>query len=208
MKVIIFGATGRVGNQLVLQALVKKYLVTAFLRKEADLPFTSENLVKVEGNVLDEEVVTNAVAGHDVVLVSLGDFKPDEEITIMSEGAKNILWAMKQKGIKRIIGVGNAGILQHDEIALRKNQEYFPSYLQYVAEDHLRMFMRFQKSELDWTIVCPNNIPDGGATGVYRIRKNYPPRHGIGIRTGDVAHFMLREMEERKFIKTRVGIAY
>ena len=29
MKVIIFGATGRVGNQLVLQALVKRYKVTA-----------------------------------------------------------------------------------------------------------------------------------------------------------------------------------
>lgn len=208
MKVIIFGSTGRVGNQLVLQALVKRYMVTAFLRKADDLPFSSENLVKIEGNVLDEEAVTSAVAGHDAVLVSLGDFKPDEEVTLMSEGAKNILWAMKQNGIRRIIGVGNSGILQHDEIELRKNQDDFPSYLQHVAEDHLRVFMRFQKSELDWTIVCPNNIPDGGATGVYRIRKNYPPKHGIGIRTGDVAHFMLRELEEKKFFHTRVGIAY
>lgn len=208
MKVVIFGSTGRVGKQLVLQALVKKHEVTAFLRNAEDLPFYNDKLCKVEGDVLNEEDVNRVIEGQDAVLVSLGQFKHDGQVSLMSGGAKNILWAMKQSGIRRIIGIADSGILQHDEVTLRKNQKDFPSYLQHVSDDHLRVFMRYQKSELDWTLVCPNNIPDGGATGIYRLRMNYSPKMGLAVRTGDVAHFMLRELEEKQFLQTRVGIAY
>ena len=208
MKVLIFGSTGRVGKQLVLQALVKKHTVTAFLRNAGNLPFFNERLTKVEGDVITEEDINNVVPGHDAVIVALGQFKHDGAVSLMSTAAKNILWAMKQNGVRRIIGIGDHGILQHDEITLRKNQKDFPTYLQHVSDDHFRVFTRYERSELDWTLVCPNHIPDGGATGIYRLRTNFQPKMGLAIRTGDVAHFMLRELEENKFLQTRVGIAY
>jgi uncharacterized protein len=208
MKVVVFGASGRVGKLLVEQALHRGYQVTAFVRSENRMPFTHERLSIIQGDARREDEVSKAIAGQDAVMVALGDFRPDGPVNLMSEATKHILWAMNQHGVSRIIGICGAGILQKDEVSLQKNTTTFPSYLRYVSEDHLRVFTRYQSTGLHWTFVCPPYMPDGGATGSYRLRMNYNPAGGIAVRTGDVAHFMLKELEENRFVRTRVGIAY
>jgi uncharacterized protein YbjT (DUF2867 family) len=44
MKIVVFGASGRVGQHIVEQALSKGYQVTAFVRRENSLPQNDPNL--------------------------------------------------------------------------------------------------------------------------------------------------------------------
>jgi len=68
MKVIVFGATGRVGGHLVEQALENGHTVTAFVRDRKKLDDSNENLQFYEGDVMDPATVKTTVSGHDAVL--------------------------------------------------------------------------------------------------------------------------------------------
>lgn len=72
MKLLIFGATGGTGRQLVEQALAQGHEVTAFVRKPAKMTAKHERLNVVKGNVMDCHSVGAAVAGQDAVFSALG----------------------------------------------------------------------------------------------------------------------------------------
>jgi len=74
MKLIIFGATGTVGKELVQQAVEKGYEVTAFVRQPERMQIgNTPNLVVCKGDVLNVIDVKNAIKNQDVVLCALGD---------------------------------------------------------------------------------------------------------------------------------------
>ncbi|MFL6299093.1 MAG: NAD(P)-dependent oxidoreductase [Terriglobales bacterium] len=72
MKLLIFGATGGTGRQLVDQALAQGHEVTAFVRNPAKMPTEHEKLKVVKGNVKDCHSVGAAVASQDAVFSALG----------------------------------------------------------------------------------------------------------------------------------------
>ena len=72
MKLIIFGATGGTGQQVVTQALVQAHTVTAFVRRPEAVTTRHANLTIVQGDIVDAATVAVAVAGQDVVLSALG----------------------------------------------------------------------------------------------------------------------------------------
>lgn len=72
MKLIIFGATGQTGQELVKQAIDHGHEVTAFVRSPEKLTLRDERLHVVKGDVLDQEAVTAAIAGQEAVLTALG----------------------------------------------------------------------------------------------------------------------------------------
>jgi uncharacterized protein YbjT (DUF2867 family) len=71
MNVLIFGATGGTGRELVRQAIDRGHSVTAFARDPTVLG-ERHGLRWLAGDVLDAGAVEQAVAGHDVVLCVLG----------------------------------------------------------------------------------------------------------------------------------------
>ncbi len=73
MKLLIFGATGGTGRQLVDQALAQGHEVTAFARNPENVTAKHDHLKVVQGNVMDATSVETAVAGHDAVLSALGN---------------------------------------------------------------------------------------------------------------------------------------
>src|SRR6266436_9262191 len=72
MRLLIIGATGGTGRELVKQALERGHQVTAFVRTPARLRLAHERLTVVRGDVLDRSSVEAAVRGHDAVLSALG----------------------------------------------------------------------------------------------------------------------------------------
>jgi len=61
MKVLIFGATGTVGCELVTQALEMGHTVTAFARDPSKLAISHASLEVIEGDVMDSAAVDRAV---------------------------------------------------------------------------------------------------------------------------------------------------
>lgn len=72
MKLLIFGATGGTGRQLVEQALAQGHTVTAFARDPAKITTKHANLRVAQGDMLQPASIEAAVAGHGAVLSALG----------------------------------------------------------------------------------------------------------------------------------------
>src|SRR5205814_2611470 len=79
MKLFVIGATGRTGEEIVQQALARGHYVTAFVRSPKAVDFRHERLGVLEGNVTNEEQLSEATQNHDAVVSALGPrrvFKP------------------------------------------------------------------------------------------------------------------------------------
>ncbi len=208
MQVTVFGATGMVGKQLVKQALFKNYTVKAFGRNvfTADLP-ENEHLQLFQGALFDEKEVFNAVKNCNVVLSSLGGDIKGTDVT-RSLGMKNIVAQMQKAGVKRIIAIGGMGVLNADENHLIMDTEDFPKEYLPVSLEHCKAFEYLKKSTLDWTFVCPPDIINAEPTGSFITAANYPPNpNNYRINAGDLALFMVNEMERNEYVKQRVGIS-
>ena len=208
MKVVIFGATGMVGKQLIKQALWKNYSVKAFGRNVHELlDKENETLELVKGALFDQGEVYNAIKGCDAVLSALGGGFDGTDKT-RSLGMKNIIAQMQKAGVKRIIGIGGMGVLNADEETLVIDTESYPPEYKAVGFEHLAAYELLKASPLDWTFVCPPTITDDAPTGVYITKADYMPDPNVySIKSGDLCQFMVNELEKNQFVKHRVGIS-
>ncbi len=208
MKLIIFGATGLVGKQLVQQALFNKHHVKAFGRNVYTTDYLeTENLQLLQGALFDEVEVYNAIKGCDAVLSAIGGSMDGTDKT-RTLGMKNIIKQMQKAGVKRIIGIGGLGVLNADENSLLVDKDDYPPEYKAVGFEHKKAFELLNESGLDWTFVCPPNIINQGPTGSYVTNANYPPEQNkYKINAGDLAMFMLNELGKNEYVKQRVGIS-
>lgn len=207
MKVIVFGANGRTGKYIVQYALNEGHEVTAYLRDKAKLPVEHQNLTFIEGDAYDKEKIENAVEGNEIVISALGQANISGQVNLMGDAMKLIIPAMKKHGIKRLLAVGGLGVLQANETTLRMDMQGFPDIYKPVSAGHLRVYMLLKDSGLEWTFVCCPDIPDAPKTGDYKLKRDYAAPGNFTINTGDVADFMIKEMEANNFLNTRVGIS-
>ena len=208
MKLIIFGATGMVGKQLVQQALFNKHHVKAFGRNVYTTDYLeTENLQLVQGALFDESEVYNAIKGCDAVISAIGGSMDGTDKT-RTLGMKNIIKQMQKAGVKRIIGIGGLGVLNADENSMLVDKDDYPAEYKAVGLEHKKAYELLNESGLDWTFVCPPNIINEGPTGNYITKASYPPEpNNYKINAGDLAMFMLNELEKQEYIKQKVGIS-
>lgn len=207
MKLVIFGATGSIGREVVNQALSQGHAVTAFAREASRVGIEHPNLRIALGDVMDPISVENAIQGHDAVLCSIG---ADRKGSVRAEGTRNIINAMERLGIRRLIcqsslGVGNS----------RGNLNAFWKYIMFglllrpAYADHVRQEEYVRQSNLDWTIVRPGAFIDGERTGQYR--HGFPGTDKttkMKISRSDVADFMLRQLFDTKYLYRSPGLSY
>jgi putative NADH-flavin reductase len=204
MKMIIFGASGATGLELVKQALDAGYFVTGFVRSAPKLTISHPNLSVVVGDALSREDVSNAIAGHEVVVSCLGA-KGLGPTTVLSEMAANIVEGMKRNKVIKIIYLASAGI--YSEI---------PGIFGFIAHrlmrnvfaDHKKAADIVSDSHLKWTIVRPMLLTFNPAKGKYRTTFEGVPKRWRKIARADVAHFLLAVLIDDHFVRKSVAIAY
>lgn len=206
MNILILGATGRVGSYILKFALNENHQITVLVRDADKVQVENRHLKIIEGNALVKSDIQKAMEGMDIVISALGT---DGNATL-SKSMPFIMEGMQDIGIKRIITIGTGGIL---------NSRTEPGNLRYqsneskrkttrAAEDHHKAYELLENSSLDWTIVCPTYLPDGEHTGEYRMERDFLPEGGRMISVPDTAEFAYIQIEDNKYIKSRVGIAY
>lgn len=205
MKLAIFGATGRVGGEIVRLALQDGHDVIALVRTPTKLK-KQDHLTILRGNVMNEEDIEDAITSADIIISALGT----DQSTTLSEGILHIISTMKKHHIKRIVTIGTAGILDSrtEPGKLRFQSSESKQKLKFAAKEHEKVYKMLEESNLDWTIVCPTYLPNGKALGNYRIEKNKLPLNGEKITVGDTAKFAYEECFKQQFLHTRVGLAY
>jgi putative NADH-flavin reductase len=224
MKLTIFAATGGIGRQILQQAVDAGHDVTAVVRNPQNLPGEPSSQVRVVTADLaapDPATLTSAVEGADAVLSGLGP-RSNSEAGIATRGTRAIAAAMKAASVRRIVVVsaapigtvpsparphppkhdpGDGFIMQHllsplTKAALRK---HYADLAQ--MEDVLR------DSDLDWTAVRPPRLTGKPLTGTYRTARGQNLRRGLFISRADVAHYMLRALQQPETIRQTIGIA-
>ncbi|PZD70550.1 3 beta-hydroxysteroid dehydrogenase/Delta 5--_4-isomerase [Acaryochloris thomasi RCC1774] len=207
MLLLIFGATGSVGHQVVEQALEQGHSVAAFTRNPQKLNIQHPNLKFIEGDVMNSPAVEQAVQGKEAVLCSLGAGRNG---VIRSEGTRNIVKAMEKASVQRLICQSTLGVGDS-----RANLDFFWKYIMFglllrpAYTDHVFQEAYVRQSRLDWTIVRPAAFTDEGRTGAYQ--------HGftgsekgltLKISRADVADFMLKQLGDNTYLHKTPGLSY
>lgn len=202
MKLIIFGATGQTGQELVKQAIDHGHEVTAFVRSPEKLTLRDERLHVVKGDVLDQ-AVTTAVAGQEAVLTALGT----ESLAysgFLERSLVRIVTAMKKQGVDRIGYVASAGV--DDELPGVQGM-LAQRILKNPLKDHRQAIALLQQADLNYTVARPLRLLNGPLTGLYRQADTGVPEDAKQINRADVAHFLLQAIETEDHIKSSVGLA-
>lgn len=206
MRILVLGASGRVGNHIVKEGLKDKKEIIAFVRTDFIPLLISDNLTVFLGNVLNNDDLFKAIKGVDVVISALNT----NGNNTLSKAMPLIIENMKKHSVKRLISIGTAGILQsrNDSRFLRYHSPESKRKSTIAAEDHHQAYELLKSSDLDWTIVCPTYLTDGTKYGNYRIDHEFLPEDGKSITVQDTAEFAYKQIYSRDFVKARVGIAY
>jgi len=207
MKLLVFGATGGTGWALLDQGLAQGHQMTAFVRNPAALE-PGAGLTVVQGDVTDAAAVSRVATGHEAVLSALGP--RGGQYGVLPGGIQNILAAMGEAGIRRLIHVSSFGV--GDSLAQMgwvARQVFVPLFLRKSLDEKEIEEGIIRASDRDWIIVRPGGLVDGPRTGVYRCitdpgEKISQPR----IARADVADFILKNLTDEVFVRRAVGLTY
>lgn len=209
-RVLIIGATGGTGRQLVSQALERGYAVTALVRDPSRLQVDHPQLTVIQGDVLDQGSVDAAMRGQEAVLSALGHKRFFYPTRILSEGTRNILRAMETHRVPRLVcetafGIGNSA----GRMGLYYTLFVIPVILPFYFWDKTRQEQMIARSNLEWVIVRPGALTNGEKRGRYR--------HGrqvgsflltVRISRFDVADFMLNQLTSDTYVRTAPGVCW
>lgn len=208
MKVVIFGATGNVGQHMVHQGLALGHTITAFTRDKVRLIEAAHKNLKIhEGDILDEKAVKEAIDGQDAVICALGAGRKG---TIRSEGTFQIIRAMRETGVKRLIVQSTLGAGDS-----RNNLDFFWKHIMFglflkdAYQDHQTQEKYVMESGLDWTIVRPGAFTDGDATG--QFKHGFSPEDKsikLKISKADIAMFVLSQLKTEQYLHQTPGLSY
>jgi putative NADH-flavin reductase len=197
MKLLIFGATGGTGREVVAQALDQGHHVSAFARNPAAITTKHDHLKVAHGDILDYPSVAAAVPGQDAVLSALGVRKLRKN-TVLSDGTKNLIRAMERHGVRRLVCESSLGVGDsRGQLGWVVNLLIIPLFLRNVFRDKEVQEQYIKQSGLDWVIVRPGALTAGPRTGVYRSGFSPTDQTIRGkISRADVADFMLKQLTD------------
>jgi uncharacterized protein YbjT (DUF2867 family) len=199
-----------------LRALVAAgHEVTGFARDPSKLP-SSPSIRSVRGDVMNAATVAEAVPGHDLVIVSLGNSQNPFALmfgarrttpaNVCEIGTRHIVTTMQATGIARLLVVTAFGI--GDTRA--KLPFAFKIFYRTVLREHMidkeKQEEVVKSSGLDWTLVQPVGLTDSPATNTWLadthglIRKQQMGR-------ADVAAFLVSLIESKEYSRATVALS-
>jgi putative NADH-flavin reductase len=205
MKLVVLGATGGIGLEIVRQALEHGHSVTAFVRSAKRLEPFQSRITVIRGDVLSSAELKRTVEGHDAVLSGFGPRLPlsKEDADLLRTFAVSVTTALQHADVRRVVVVSTAFLFKDAIVppAYLFGRLFFPG----IVSDASAMERVFQESALDWTIVRPPQLTDKAGSGKYRIREGHLPRFGFKISRADVADCLIKTLDDRTSVKKILG---
>jgi putative NADH-flavin reductase len=212
MKLVILGATGGTGRQLVRRALARGHAVTAVVRNPARLPISDPALYVRIADVTDPDALEPVFTGHDAVLSALGPHD-NKQAGIVANATKAILRALGSGEVRRLVTIS--------AVPVGPISPYEPLLARVVISPLVRRIFRDVYADLaemerqleaasgiDWTILRPPRLLDRPGKGQYRTQIGGAVPRGFSISRADLAHAMLASLADPTTIRQIVGVAY
>ncbi len=207
MNLVVLGATGGTGLEVVRQALQRGHSVTALVRSPDRLkPFGGQITVK-QGDLLSSADLKPVIQDHDAVVSAFGPRLPvsNADDHLLQQFAAALTSAMVKTNVRRVVVESVAFLF--------KNAVVPPAYVlgrlffRRVVADASAMERVFTGSQLEWTMVRPPELTDKPHTGKYRVRQGHLPPFGFKISRADVADFMITAAENCSWVGKIAGIS-
>lgn len=210
MKIALLGATGGTGLAFLQFALEAGHEVTCIARTPSKITTEHERLTLMQGDVYDPATLVPGLRGQDVLVglfgVAAGPRNMVAPTTLYSVGIANVLTAMAEASLERIVMVSSSGVL-YDPTA----PWFFNRILRPLAwrmySDMLQMEVLLSSSEVDWTIVRPPELGNGPETGDLKVAVDAFPQGAHKISRADLARFLLQEAESPAYSRQRPVLA-
>jgi putative NADH-flavin reductase len=207
-RILVLGATGGTGREVVGQALALGYGVTAVARHPERMRLEHERLRFVAGDVTQPGgALTDAVRGQDAVISALGQGLRLRSEDLISRATPRVLEAMEREGIRRLIVTSAYGVGATWRDVPPLPRMLVRVFLHDLYADKERAEQVLRQSALDWTLVYPTMLTSGPRAGRYRVGERLVLRGLPRISRADVAAFLLAQVEDRSYIRKGVLIS-
>ncbi|MNV00577.1 NmrA-like family protein [compost metagenome] len=205
-KIAVIGGTGKSGTYLVQELLNRRIPIKLLLRPTSPFETTNPLVDIVRGDARNIQSVSLLLEGCDAVISTLS--QPVGEESIFSDATRNILQAMKEKGISRYIVVAGLNV---DAIGDHKNEKVrFATDWMYqnypkTTKDRQVEYELLSGSEVDWTLV---RLPM-----IIQTEKRFPMQvsltdcPGENISATDLAHFLVDQLSNEEYVQKSPFIA-
>jgi putative NADH-flavin reductase len=207
MRVVVLGATGGTGLEIVRRSLARGHSVTAFVRSADRLKAFHDQADIRQGDLLNIAQLEAIIKEHDAVLSGFGPRQPllKSDAHLLEQFAKALTTAMQRAAVKRVVVISTAFLFKDSIIPPTHliGRLFFSG----VVSDSAAMERVFLQSNLDWTIVRPPQLTDGPFTGKYRVRLGHLPRFGFKVSREDVADFFVKSLEQTELPRNIVGVS-
>ena len=209
-NVVIFGATGGTGHEVLKILLRDGHFVTAIVRRPELLLIRHERLNIVEGDVLQKETFDEFMAGADIVVSCVGA-RARRPTGVYSQGVSGMISSMDKHRIRRIICI-SAGAVNVPPAASLVAKFFIKYILQRVFanlySDMLIMEEIIKATDLDYTIIRAPWLRNGTPTGQYRVSINQHLWRPSKISRADLAHYIVGHLSDPASFKSIVEISY
>jgi putative NADH-flavin reductase len=215
MKIVLFGATGHVGQRITAEALHRGHEVVGVVRDPSRAQSPDPRVALVQGDATDAGSVASAVRGADAVV---GSVSPRPGTTgnapSLVDVARGLIGGLRQAGVTRLAAVGGAGSLEvAPGVALLDTPGFPEAYKPEAEEGRASLDVyRTEAQGLDWTFISPAIvIQPGERTGRYRTTDDALLTDESGnsvISYEDYAVALLDELENPRHVGRRFGVAY
>ena len=203
MKTIaVFGASGLTASECVYQALKNGDNVVGLTRNpdklvipkgsggsEAGKPLVDEKLTLIGGDVTKKADVSKVfeTSNIDGVIVALGGKTSEVGETMLTDGTRNVIDCMKEKGVKRIAVVTSIGAGDSENQAPFFFKVLMWTAMKKIFVDKNNQEKVVQESGLDYCIVRPGGLTVDPPTGIINVIDG----EAGSITRADVAEFCL-----------------
>ncbi|ONI87904.1 hypothetical protein ALI144C_08185 [Actinosynnema sp. ALI-1.44] len=193
MRLVVFGATGRIGRAVVSRAVAEGHDVTGLSQSDLDIR---------------ESVPAELVDGADAVIFAAG--KPGRGPSVVrSMGMANVIRAMDSAGVKRILAVMpsavhiSRGMPLTRKIALRffVHKLYRNPFL-----DLERMEDELHHSSLDWTVVRTAKLSDGPSAGQVVAVPDHVRGRERTVGVADLAAYLVSHVDDSALHRATVAL--
>lgn len=198
MKIVVYGATGMVGSQIVEAALARGHEVTAVTRQGTAVP----GATAVAAELADTATLTALAADADAVVLSVPPDRTGGPAQPTIDAHRAIIAA---RPATRLVVVGGAGSLLVGD-GLLVDSAGFPDAYRPEALAFTQILADYRASEgLDWTLVSPSPMIGPGERSGYLVGTDSPV--GDAVTTPDFADAILDEIESPSYTGRRFTVA-
>ena len=204
-RLLVLGATGGTGRQVVSQALEQGHEVTAFVHRPeraGGLPRQARTAV---GSVTDDDgALADAVRDQEVVISALGRGLSLRSQGLMARAVPRIVAAMEGHAVARLIFTSAYGVGDTWRDVPLLSRFFGGTALRDLYADKAAGEAVLVRSSLEWTLVYPTTLTNGPGTGRWRADERLALRGLPRISRADLAAFLLAQVEDRSFVRKGV----